>query len=84
MMWTPLSVSMMSLRRPTVSANDASSKGFCICPLPKVPSKTDSVQDKRLERYNHEELQSEAGTNTCFSCKQEEELTRRSDHKLSR
>ena len=39
MMWTPLSVSMMSLISPTLRAYVASSKGFCICLLPKVPIK---------------------------------------------
>jgi len=36
-MWTPLSVSTISLISPTLSAYVASSKGFCIWPFPKEP-----------------------------------------------
>jgi len=37
MTWIPESVSTISLNSFTLSANDASSKGFCIWPLPKYP-----------------------------------------------
>ena len=37
-MWTPLSVSTMSLISPTSKSYVASSKGFCIWPRPKVPA----------------------------------------------
>jgi hypothetical protein len=37
MRWTPLSVSTTSLISPIFKANAASSKAFCICPVPKTP-----------------------------------------------
>lgn len=40
MIWTPLSVSTMSLISPTLRANVASSKGFCIWFRPKGPATT--------------------------------------------
>jgi hypothetical protein len=40
----------MSLSSPTLRAKVASSKGFCICLLPKVPV----IAKSRLERSDHE------------------------------
>lgn len=51
MMWTPESVKTGSLNSPTLSANAASSNGFCMAPFPNGPRSPLRFADEQSEYF---------------------------------